>query len=801
MGYVIDLKDADDNNKDIAGNKAVNISHLLNKGYPVPKGFIITTEAFRKFLEANNLNEQINNILANTDTDNYGTLEENSEKIKNLILSGRMPKEVQDKIKEQYYNLGIDKDMVGVDKEQLDILNARQIDISVALRPSPCVDETTKISYSGFYKSFLFVSGIKGVYDKVTEIWASMYSKESIFARDKFGVDDNPAMAVIVQEMIYGDKSGSISTMNPTNDSHEIYIESSLGSGITGSGEITPDIFVVDPVDGTVLGEKINQKEWRFVKHAVNGNVMKEKVAPDVAAERSLDEREIKFIVKMCGSLGKEPGVSKIIEWVIKRDRVFIVQVNDARISSSEEEISDIENIVEKPILSGLNASKGTNTGEVVKINNMNELSNISDECILVASKITPEIIIASNYIKGIITDEGGANSNTSVLCRELGIPLIVNTKNGYEKFENGERVVIDGFRGIVYRAKKIESGPIICESPAKEDSPVGDISDDCSGEDDKVHEEDVGAMENSKEFITATKVMVEINDTKDGLEEICDGVGLLRAEAILCRLGKHPNELIREGYSKNIGKHIEEQIERFARKCERKPLYYVLFSENSDGMRKLAGGEALEKKETNPKMGILGIRRAMIDKSIINIEMEAIRNLLHKGFSNIKIMVSAITVPSEIDWLKDFMKDSGIEESMIGIGINITNPACAYMQKEFKTKGIETVNIDSDKLAEYVLGIDKEHDDAGKYYNTRHPALIIFIEDTIKRFSKEGITVCVSGSVIDNQDFFEKMIGLGVDTLTVAPDKARFAKVYSARYERKILLDIMRSKGTKMED
>ena len=363
--------------------------------------------------------------------------------------------------------------------------------------------------------------------------------------------------------------------------------------------------------------------------------------------------------------------------------------------------------------------------------------------------------------------------------------------------------MVIDGFRGIVYRAKKIESSPIICEAPVKQDISAENICNSSNSECEnyKNPDDNVNTMENSEEFITATKVMIEINDTMNESIDVCDGIGLLRAESILCRLGKHPNELIREGYSKNICKHIEEQIEKLARKCDRKPVYYTLFSENSDAMKKLIGGDALEKKETNPKMGVLGIRRAMTDNKIISIEMEAIRNLIGKGLSNIKIMVSFITSPSEIDWVKDLMKSLDIEESMVQVGVNIVNPACAYMEKELKTKGIETVNIDSDKLAEYFLCIDKEHDDAAKYYNPRHPALTRFIEDAIKRFSKENIKVFVSGGVIENQDFFEKMIGLGVDTLTVAPDKAKFAKIYSARYERKILLDIMRSKGAKMED
>ena len=40
-----------DTDKIKVGNKAWNLSYLINKGYPVPKGFVITNDAFIKFLE------------------------------------------------------------------------------------------------------------------------------------------------------------------------------------------------------------------------------------------------------------------------------------------------------------------------------------------------------------------------------------------------------------------------------------------------------------------------------------------------------------------------------------------------------------------------------------------------------------------------------------------------------------------------------------------------------------------------------------------------------------------------------
>ena len=42
-----------------AGGKGANLSKLIRSGLPIPDGFIITTEAYRNFIEANNLGERI----------------------------------------------------------------------------------------------------------------------------------------------------------------------------------------------------------------------------------------------------------------------------------------------------------------------------------------------------------------------------------------------------------------------------------------------------------------------------------------------------------------------------------------------------------------------------------------------------------------------------------------------------------------------------------------------------------------------------------------------------------------------
>ena len=49
------LPDLPDDRLDLAGGKGSNLSRLLRLGLPVPPGFVVTTAAYRAFLDASGL--------------------------------------------------------------------------------------------------------------------------------------------------------------------------------------------------------------------------------------------------------------------------------------------------------------------------------------------------------------------------------------------------------------------------------------------------------------------------------------------------------------------------------------------------------------------------------------------------------------------------------------------------------------------------------------------------------------------------------------------------------------------------
>ncbi len=100
------LEEVDKNDTPYVGGKAANLGELLRAGIRVPPGFVVTAEAYKKFMEETGLFEKIINMIKSIDVNNTEQLEETSRKIKQLILDTPMPRDLEEMIKKYYVELG-----------------------------------------------------------------------------------------------------------------------------------------------------------------------------------------------------------------------------------------------------------------------------------------------------------------------------------------------------------------------------------------------------------------------------------------------------------------------------------------------------------------------------------------------------------------------------------------------------------------------------------------------------------------------------------------------------------------------
>ena len=102
-------------------------------------------------------------------------------------------------------------------------------------------------------------------------------------------------------------------------------------------------------------------------------------------------------------------------------------------------------------ILHGLGVSFGTAKGKVRVITSMAEAHDFQKGDILVTVMTDPSMTHIMSRAGGIICDIGGLTSHASILAREMGIPCVVNTKQGTKVLKNGMDVHLNGGTGEVH--------------------------------------------------------------------------------------------------------------------------------------------------------------------------------------------------------------------------------------------------------------------------------------------------------------------------------------------------------------
>jgi pyruvate,water dikinase len=224
--YVLPLAHPDATLESVGG-KGVSLVALLNAGLPVPGGFHVTTEAYRRFVAENGIQPRISATLQEMDPSNPTSIETASNQITSYFEQGNMPVEITQVIAAAY------SDLKG---------------IPVAVRSSATAEDLPEASFAGQQETYLNIQGTHAVLEAVKKCWASLWTARAIAYRFKHKIDqDSVALAVVVQELIFADAAGIMFTANPINGKRdELFINAAWGLGeAIVSGAVTPDTIIV----------------------------------------------------------------------------------------------------------------------------------------------------------------------------------------------------------------------------------------------------------------------------------------------------------------------------------------------------------------------------------------------------------------------------------------------------------------------------------------------------------------------------------------------------------------------------
>ncbi len=775
----------------VAGGKGANLGEMYNLRMPIPPGFVVTAQAFKKFLDHTGVGKTIFSRLKGLDVMDTATLQSRAQEVQDMVLEAEMPKEMKEEIRESYDMLNVNPDVVkhlGKNNSALSLIKVGRDQPFVAVRSSATAEDLPEASFAGQQATFLNIRGGDNLVKAVQQCWASLYTARAIYYRSKNNFPTEKVLiAVVVQKMVNSDAAGVMFSINPsTNNGDEIMIEGAFGLGesVVG-GEVTPDTYLVDKTSLQIKSKKVSKQQWGYFRDENYGGNMKRTLTVEKGAKQKLTDDEILKLAHYAMQLEQHYGKPQDVEWAVEGIKMYIVQSRAVTtfIQKKVEAEKTAPATPTEKIVEGLAASPGVGSGPVKIVKDLAELAKIQKGDVLVTKMTSPDMVSAMQKAVAIVTDEGGMTCHAAIVSREMGIPCVVGTEKATQLLHENDIITIDGTHGVVYRGANTVSQP----SQAVSNSNVSEQTIQ-------------PVMQDTGDLITATKIYMNLGEP-DQVEKYknlpFDGIGLLRLEFIIISwVKKHPLALLQESRGDFYIQKLAEGVGTIAQAISPRPVIVRFSDFKTNEYRNLEGGQAFEPQEDNPMIGWRGVSRYISKEfeEAFRLECRAIKKLRDGGMINVHIMLPFVRTVWEVEKCLVILKSEGLSRSSdFKVWLMAEVPSIAMIPEAFAQLDIDGASIGSNDLTQGVLCVDRDSGKLGKmgYFDERNPAVLEAMRRIIRGFKKCGKTVSICGQAPSvYPEITEFLVREGITSISVSPDVVVKTRHLVASTERKIILD-----------
>ncbi len=291
----------------LVGGKTLALARLGTAGFNVPQALCVTTEAYRRFVEAGGLRGAIARELGRKRFE-----EMRWEEIWDAALRIRTH---------------FDRAAWPVDLEAELLEGIRPVfgDRPVAVRSSAPGEDGVTASFAGLHESFLNVRGAAAVLDHVRRVFASLWSDRALLYRKELGLTPTgSAMAVLVQEMVPAERSGIVFGVSPSDPAQAV-VESvwGLNEGLV-DGTVEPDRWIFCRSMGRVVTHHAPVREKQVIPGPA-GTVLSD-LPPGKSARPPVSDDEACTVFRL--ALGAEAffGSPQDVEWCFGKGVLYVLQ-------------------------------------------------------------------------------------------------------------------------------------------------------------------------------------------------------------------------------------------------------------------------------------------------------------------------------------------------------------------------------------------------------------------------------------------------------------------------------------------
>ena len=380
------------------------------------------------------------------------------------------------------------------------------------------------------------------------------------------------------------------------------------------------------------------------------------------------------------------------------------------------------------------------------------DLTHLPDARIVVAYDLSPSETAAMDRhnVLGYTTCIGSRTSHAAIMARAMGIPAVVGAAELTKRIKTGDRVVLDGHRGLI----------IANPTPSQ----LADYRERLEGQQKwfrRIEEEAKLPAETVDGFRVQLAANIELPEEVETVKGSYGvGIGLFRTEYLFFNRPTVPDE--------------EEQFRSYRRVTEAIYPQSVIFRTLDIGGDKFLSQIKLP-SEMNPFLGVRAIRFCLAQPQIFTAQLRAI--LRASAHGKVRILFPMISTLEELlqalEFLKRAQQDLDREKipykRHMDIGMMIEVPSAALIADQLAPH-VDFFSLGTNDLVQYALAVDRANADISHLYQPCHPAIIRLLRNVLQAAWSHGKWVSICGEMAGDPILVPLVLGLGIHELSMSP-------------------------------
>ena len=768
--YIVSLSDCGMSDVARVGGKNASLGEMIANldklGVRVPGGFATTADAFRHFLDSNNLTETIQSKLDTLDVEDVDALTKAGAEVRALVMQARFPEDLKAEVARHWES------------------TCDGHEVAFAVRSSATAEDLPEASFAGQQETLLNVTGLERIIEAIQEVYASLYNDRAIAYRVHQNFSHREvALSVGVQRMVRSDigAAGVMFTLDTESGFDEVvFVTSAYGLGeAVVQGAVNPDEFYVYKPGvrakrPAILRRNIGSKVTQLVYSPDPAKRVEwADVDPALSEQFSLSDAEVTRLAELALLIEQHYGRPMDIEWGKDGNdgELYILQARPETVKSNEVRTQVRFTLKESgPVLaSGRSIGQRVGAGTARIIDDVRSMNLLQPGEVLITDMTDPDWEPVMKRAAAIVTNRGGRTCHAAIIARELGIPAVVGCGDATERVRDGTPVTVscaEGDEGHVY------AGLLTYEQTETELDALPDLP---------------------------VKIMMNLGNPDRAFAFASlphRGVGLARLEFIINRMiGVHPKAILEyEQQEKSVRNQIDMQMQGFTDPREffitrltegvatiaaayaPHPVIVRMSDFKSNEYANLIGGRRYEPDEENPMLGFRGASRYLDDDfaDCFELECAAMRRVREDmGLSNVELMIPFVRTLGEAERVVERLAANGLERGKHGLRLIMMCelPSNALLADQFLDH-FDGMSIGSNDMTQLTLGLDRDSGKIAPLFDERDPAVLRMLELAIKACKRRNkyVGICGQGPS-DHPDLARWLLEQGIDSMSLNPD------------------------------